>query len=94
MSKPKADTAGQSTNGITEGIIKTAINDSPRTKSKNLDVIKEYKSSKKKNAANLVVIGRLFRCTRSSTTANLKRPCRCWKKHSNGPFTLRSESCG
>ena len=93
-SKPKADTAGQAVNGITEGITKTAINDSSRTKSKNLDVVKEYANSNKKNAANFVVIGRLSERTGCNIRANLIRPCRCWEKHSNGPFTLRSESCG
>ena len=93
-SKPKADTVGQAINGITEAITKTTINDSSRTKSKNLDVVKEFANSKKKNAANFVVIG--GRSLRSSydATANMIRPCRCWEKHSDGPSTLRLESCG
>lgn len=44
-------------NGVTDEINKVAIEDAPRAKSKNLDVVAEFKNSKRKNAANFVVIG-------------------------------------
>lgn len=44
-------------NGVTDGISKVAIEDAPRAKSKNLDVVAEYERSRRKNAANFVVIG-------------------------------------
>lgn len=33
------------------------LDDTPRAKSKNLDVLKEFEKAKSKNAANFVVIG-------------------------------------
>lgn len=44
-------------NGVTDGIGKVAIEDAPRAKSKNLNVMAEFEKSKRKNAANFVVIG-------------------------------------
>ena len=56
-SKFKDSTGAKTTNGVTDAISKLAVDDAPRAKSKNLDVVAEYQSSKKKNAANFVVIG-------------------------------------
>ena len=43
--------------GLTNGINKVALDDTPKARSKNLDVLKEYEKSDKKKAANFVVIG-------------------------------------
>lgn len=37
------------------------IDDTPRARSKNLDVLAEFEKTKAKNAANFVVIGMLLR---------------------------------
>ena len=42
---------------LSDGISRLAIQEIPRIKSKNLDVITEYKKVKRRNAANFVVIG-------------------------------------
>jgi elongation factor 1 alpha-like protein len=42
---------------LAKDLNKAKIDDTPRAKSKNLDVIAEYDKSEKKNAANFVVIG-------------------------------------
>ncbi|KAL8924887.1 MAG: hypothetical protein Q9208_003770 [Pyrenodesmia sp. 3 TL-2023] len=45
------------TNGISQGVSEIAIDEGPRLKSKNLDVLAEFGKSKAKHAANFVVIG-------------------------------------
>ncbi|KAJ9653714.1 hypothetical protein H2198_007112 [Neophaeococcomyces mojaviensis] len=45
------------TNGITSGLDNLAVSETTKLKSKNLDVLAEYKKVKHKNAANFVVIG-------------------------------------
>ena len=45
------------TSAVTQGVADLAVVDAPKVKSKNLDVIHEYKHSEAKNAANFVVIG-------------------------------------
>ncbi|MCJ1478360.1 Hsp70 suppressor, GTPase facilitates ribosomal subunit dissociation [Lambiella insularis] len=58
-SKTKSKTAmnDKGADGIVEAVCKIAIDDTPTAKSKNLDVLAEYGRSKKKKAANFVVIG-------------------------------------
>jgi len=36
------------------------LDDTPRARSKNLDVLSEFEKAEKKNAANFVVIGRFY----------------------------------
>ncbi len=56
-SKAKPSTGDTSVKEVTEAVAKTSVNSSSHMKSKNLDVVAEYGNSKKKNAANFVVIG-------------------------------------
>ncbi len=42
---------------IANGVSNLSVEDSPKPKSKGLDVLTEYEKSKVKNAANFVVIG-------------------------------------
>ena len=56
-SKAKPSAVDTSVKAVTEGVAKASISTSPKTKSKNLDVVAEYGNSKQKNAANFVVIG-------------------------------------
>lgn len=44
-------------NQIASGVEAMKLDDTPRAKSKNLDVLKEFEKAKSKNAANFVVIG-------------------------------------
>ena len=44
-------------NGVTHKINDLVLNDVPKAKSKNLDVLAEYDMSKSKKTANFVVIG-------------------------------------
>lgn len=46
---------------IAAGVEALKIDDTPKAKSKNLDVLKEFESAKRKNAANFVVIGEFGR---------------------------------
>ena len=51
--------ASKATNkDINNGVAKMSIQEPVRVKSKNLDVAAEYKKTKRKNAANFVVIGK------------------------------------
>ena len=54
--KPNDATTGT----VTQGVADLAVVDAPKVKSKNWDVIHEYKQSNPKNAANFVVIGMPF----------------------------------
>ena len=45
-------------NGATNAVNKIALDDTPKAKSKNLDVAAEFGKSQRKNAANFVVIGK------------------------------------
>lgn len=58
------------------GVANVTIQDTPRVKSKNIDVIAEYNKTKRKNAANFVVIGipNPF-CDPSSRADTTLRPC-------------------
>lgn len=55
---------GQSKNGnkavecLVQDVNNVKLGDTPKSKSKHLDVIAEFKKSKLKNAANFVVIGK------------------------------------
>ena len=74
-SNNKGTPSDKSINEIAEGITKVAIDASAsHAKSKNLNVIAEYGKSKKKKAANFVVIG-----TQSykivEARSNLSRSC-------------------
>ncbi|KAI1626008.1 elongation factor EF-1 alpha subunit [Exophiala viscosa] len=53
--KPKDTPKSKST--LSNGVQDLSIQDVPKIKSKNIDVISEYKKIKRKNAANFVVIG-------------------------------------
>ena len=71
------------------GISKLAVDDTPRAKSKNLDVVAEYERSKAKNAANFVVIGKIQFIRRSVISiAEPARSCRCWQEYTNGKATV------
>lgn len=54
-SKMKEATTPQSE--ISNGVADMSLKDTARAKSKNLDVVAEYKKIKRKNAVNFVVIG-------------------------------------
>ncbi|MCJ1351054.1 MAG: Hsp70 suppressor, GTPase facilitates ribosomal subunit dissociation [Icmadophila ericetorum] len=53
----KSTTGDKGVNGLTNGVKAVSVDDTPKAKSKNLDVAAEYNKSKRKNAANFVVIG-------------------------------------
>ncbi len=56
--KPKAkETPKPKTTSVASGVQALSIQDTPKVKSKNIDVVSEYKKIKRKNAANFVVIG-------------------------------------
>ncbi|KIW59171.1 translation elongation factor Tu, variant 2 [Exophiala xenobiotica] len=56
--KPKAkETPKPKTTSVARGVQALSIQDTPKVKSKNIDVVSEYKKIKRKNAANFVVIG-------------------------------------
>lgn len=66
------------------------LDDTPRSRSKNLDVLAEFGKKKAKNAANFVVIGRpLLNPLQIHTLINI-RSRRCGQKYINGPSSLRS----
>jgi len=44
---------------IADGVEAMKLDDTPKAKSKNLDVLAEFKKNKSKNSANFVVIGML-----------------------------------
>ncbi|KAI4124684.1 MAG: hypothetical protein LQ338_004684 [Usnochroma carphineum] len=48
----------KATNGIAQGVAEATIDEGPRPKSKNLDVLAEFQKAKAKQAANFVVIGK------------------------------------
>lgn len=50
-----------SAKAVNTGVAKLSIQEPVRVKSKNLDVAAEYKKTKRKNAANFVVIGKISR---------------------------------
>lgn len=47
----------KSVNDLGQELNKVKVDDTPKAKSKNLDVIAQFEKSKTKNAANFVVIG-------------------------------------
>ncbi|KAI9742998.1 MAG: Hsp70 suppressor, GTPase facilitates ribosomal subunit dissociation [Claussenomyces sp. TS43310] len=54
---PPKTTAEKKAEQIANGVEAMKIDDTPRAKSRNLDVLAEYEKTKRKNAANFVVIG-------------------------------------
>ncbi|EXJ54331.1 elongation factor 1-alpha [Cladophialophora yegresii CBS 114405] len=54
-SEPKEPAKSKTT--LNNGVQALSIQDTPKIKSKNIDVLAEYKKTKRKNAANFVVIG-------------------------------------
>jgi elongation factor 1 alpha-like protein len=59
--RPKGQKGAESTNGVNNAaseLGKVSITESKPPKSKNLNVLEEYNKSKRKNAANFVVIGK------------------------------------
>lgn len=67
MKKEKTERS-KTLNDVSKGIENVAINDIPKPKSKNLDVIAEFEKTEQKPAANFVVIG--------GSTQHWKRPLR------------------
>jgi elongation factor 1 alpha-like protein len=61
--KPKL-TQPKKSNGekLAASVEKLTVDDTPRVKSKNLDVVKEYEKSGMKRMANFVVIGKFSSC--------------------------------
>lgn len=55
MTKPST---GVEIRAVTNALSDVAISEAPKLKSKNLDVLAEFKRTKKKPAANFVVIGK------------------------------------
>ncbi|EKG11506.1 HR1 repeat rho-binding protein [Macrophomina phaseolina MS6] len=53
----KDSKAKDDTSGVTEGVEGIKIDEAPRVKSKNLNILAEYEKSNMKNSANFVVIG-------------------------------------
>ena len=53
----KSSTGGE-IRAVTNVLSDVAISEAPKLKSKNLDVLAEFKKTKKKPAANFVVIGK------------------------------------
>jgi len=45
------------TNGVAKDMAALKVNGSPKTKSKNLNVLEEFKKASMKNAASFVVVG-------------------------------------
>lgn len=60
-------------NGATQGVAALKVEEAPKTKSRNLDVMAEYKKSGAKNGANFVVIGA------SRSVHEIKPPCELTK---------------
>ena len=82
---------------IANGVEAMKLDDTPRAKSKNLDVLKEFEKAKAKNAANFVVIGmsllfhklnRSVACFPSLYSDAGIRPRRRRQKHTHGPPPL------
>ena len=73
---------------VSEGMKELSIAEPVRIKSKNLDVIAEYRKVERKNAANFVVIGVCFTIIAIPSINQYARPCGRWKKHSDGPPTF------
>ncbi|GME48209.1 elongation factor tu gtp binding domain-containing protein [Neofusicoccum parvum] len=57
QTQAKDSKAKDDTSGVTEGVEGIKIDEAPRVKSKNLNVLAEYEKSNLKNSANFVVIG-------------------------------------
>ena len=57
--KPKKKDTAQPKNDVTNGVANLNIQEPVKVKSKNIDVLAEYKNLQHKNAANFVVIGKL-----------------------------------
>ena len=53
----KPSQGDKSTAGVANGLSKVALDDVPKAKNKNLNVLAEYEKAERKNAANFVVIG-------------------------------------
>ncbi|TLD32256.1 elongation factor tu gtp binding domain-containing protein [Venturia nashicola] len=53
----KSSNNGKATNGIAKDVAALSVNDTPKTKSKNLNVADEFKKAKMKNSASFVVVG-------------------------------------
>lgn len=71
----KASSTDKAINGLTNGVSKVAVDDTPRVKSKNLDVLAEFEKAKKKNAANFVVIGKYYYEVHMQDVNDCTRPC-------------------
>jgi elongation factor 1 alpha-like protein len=56
--KPKTKEPSTPKSDLSDGVSGLTVQDATKVKSKNLDVVAEYKKVKRKNAANFVVIGR------------------------------------
>lgn len=69
--KPKSKDTPKSKSALANGVQTMSIQDVPKVKSKNIDVISEYKKVKRKNAANFVVIGEIYITSCPTACANL-----------------------
>jgi elongation factor 1 alpha-like protein len=59
---------------IAAGVEAMKLDDTPRAKSKNLDVLAEFEKAKAKNAANFVVIGKIDKDF-NKNNSNFPRSC-------------------
>jgi elongation factor 1 alpha-like protein len=59
------------TNGVTGDVASLSIQDTPKPKSKNLNVLEEFRKAKMKNAASFVVVGVLRYQIDGLLTANI-----------------------
>jgi hypothetical protein len=72
---PPKTSAEKKTDQIANGVDALKIDDTPRTTSKNLDVLKEFEQKEKKNEANFVVIGKNIYFQLKKGEAKVRRPC-------------------
>jgi hypothetical protein len=93
-SKPK--TASKKTHGdkLAGSVEKLAVvDDTPKVKSKNLNVVEEFKKSGMKRMANFVVIGKpVYPSMIWTLGVDLGRSCGSRQEYAHGPITVRSQS--
>jgi hypothetical protein len=67
---------------------KLTVDETPKVKSKNLNVVQEFEKSGMKRMANFVVIGKLDEENTCGSGTDIGRPCRSRKEHPNGTTAL------
>lgn len=90
-SKNKAAQKKKNGDKLADSVDKLSVENTPKVKSKNLNVVEEFKKSGMKRMANFVVIGELKdsiarRCTHIDRTRG------SWQEYTHGSLALRSES--